>query len=170
VKGANIFHALRVELLNGSTVPDDVLGGDLLKWILFAVLVAALTFAAACSDDDDDDDTGGTATASVCDEAQAVQDSVAELSDLDVLAEGTNALSAAVTDVKTELADLRGAVSADVEDEVEAMESAVTDAEEILSGIEDDATLNEMIDDVQSALTGIATAATALDTALQNDC
>lgn len=37
---------------------------------------------------------------------------------------------------------------------MDALDAALSDAEDILSGIGDDATLNERIDDVQAALTG----------------
>jgi predicted nucleic acid-binding Zn-ribbon protein len=106
----------------------------------------------------------------VCDQKDALEAAVDDLANLDVLAEGTNALDASVENVKTELDDLKTAVGDEVADEVDAMETAVEDADDTLSGISDDATLNEKIDDVQSAVTGVATAADSLVTALEADC
>ena len=128
--------------------------------------------AVACGDDET---TNGTSTATpeevtVCDQADSVQQSVSALSAVDITEEGTNALDAAVADVKTELEALKETVSAEVEDEVQGLEDAVTEAEDILSGIDNDATLNEKIDDVQSAFTGVATAAAALADALSQEC
>jgi hypothetical protein len=144
-----------------------------IHWLTLGAILAILAVSFACSDDDDDgDDSGGdsSATPSVCDQKESVDTAVSDLSDIDVLAEGTDALNAAVADVKTEVQELKAVVSSDVEPEVEAMETAVSDAEDTLSGISDDATLNEKIDDVQSALTGIATAGADLATALENEC
>jgi hypothetical protein len=158
-------------------------------WIILGTVALLLTLVAACGDDDEassgDGETPGngdaTATADsggddgsptvdVCEQKDAVASAVADLADIDVLAEGTDALNASVENVKTELSDLKEAVSEDVQDEVDDMETAVEDAEETLSGITDDSTLSEQIDAVQSALTGIATASAALATALENEC
>ena len=145
-----------------------------MKWIIFGALAALLAFAAACGDDDDDDggDNGGDDTGSadtVCQEKEELDSAVASLTDVDVIAEGTEALNASLANVRTSLDNLGDSVSDEVADEVEGMETAVDDAEEILSDL-DDASLNEQIDAVQSALTGVATASVALGTALQEDC
>jgi len=126
-----------------------------------AALLLVLT-AAACSDDDEP---------SVCDREKALEQSVQELRDLDVVATGTDGLNAAIDNVKTDADGLKEAVRADLEPEVDALESAVSDAQDTLSGIDGDATLNEKIDDVQKAFTGVATASADLKGALQEeDC
>ena len=66
--------------------------------------------------------------------------------------------------------DLKKVVGNDVKDEVDGLEKAVSDAQDTLSGIQDDATLSEKKNAVLSALTGIATASTALVGALKKDC
>jgi signal transduction protein with GAF and PtsI domain len=161
----------------------------LLKWIVLGTMAVLVALVVACGDDDETTNGGtdsptngatdgatngatdGTSTADeVCDQKDAVASAVADLADIDVLAEGTDALNASVENVKTELSDLKAAVSDDAKDEVEDLETAVSDAEETLSGITDDSTLNQRIDAVQSALTGIATASTALVSALENEC
>ena len=124
-----------------------------------AALLLVLT-AAACSDDDEP---------SVCDREEALEQSVQELRDLDVVATGTDGLNAAIDNVKTDADALKEAVRADLEPEVDALESAVSDAEDTLSGIDGDATLNEKIDDVQAAFTGVATASADLKGALQEE-
>ncbi len=137
--------------------------------LIFCSLIAAIAiFAIACGDDDND--SSATPTPSVCDAEEALDQAVTNLADLDVVSEGTNALNAAVADVKTELGDLKTAVGSDVADEVDALDTAVSDAEETLSGIDNDATLNEKIDAVQSAFTGVATAAADLKDALSQEC
>jgi gas vesicle protein len=159
-----------------------------LKCMILGTMAVLLALAAACGDDDETTNGGGTeaptngatdgatngatngATADVCDQKDAVASAVADLADIDVLEEGTDALNANIENVKTELSDLKETVTEDAQDEVEDLETAVTDAEETLSGITDESTLNEQIDAVQSALTGIATASTALVSALENEC
>jgi hypothetical protein len=138
------------------------------KWTPAAVAVALLTLGAACSDDDSSD--GGTPTPSVCDRRDAVEVAVANVADIDVLAEGTDALKAAVDDLETEVSALKEAVSEDLQDEVDAMETAASDAGDTLDEIDSEATLNEKIDDLQAALTGIATTSADLLTALDQEC
>jgi gas vesicle protein len=160
-----------------------------LKWMILGTMTVLLALVVACGDDDEttnggtDSPTNGatdgatngatdgaTEGADVCDQKDAVASAVADLADIDVLEEGTDALNANIENVKTELSDLKENVSEDVQDEVEDLETAVSDAEETLSGITDDSTLNQRIDAVQSALTGIATASTALVSAVENEC
>jgi hypothetical protein len=151
--------------------------------IAFGFVASLLTLAVACSDDDEK--TSGTSTAqartaspagsgsaaaSVCDQKDAVEEAVTDLTNVDVRAEGTNALKASVDDLKNEVDDLKSSVSSDVKDEVDGLDKAVSDAQDTLSGINDDSTLNQRIDAVQSALTGIATASTALVSALDKEC
>ena len=140
----------------------------MLKFILCSLTATIAMLAVACGDDDGEGDA--TPTPSVCDQSEALEQSVTDLTEINVVSEGTDALNAAVANVKTELGDLKTTVSSDVADEVDDMETAVSDAEDTLSGIDNDATLNEKIDDVQSAFTGVATAAAALKDALSQEC
>lgn len=146
------------------------------KWIFPALAVLAAVFAVAfvaCGDDDEGNGataTPETATPSVCDQKDALDQSVEDLENLDVTAEGTNGLTAAVEAVAADLEALAETASAEIEPEVEDLQTAVSDAEETLSGIPDDATLNEQIDAVQEAFTEVGTAAAALDDSLQADC
>jgi hypothetical protein len=140
------------------------------KWIPIAAFALFVVLMAACSDDDDDNGDEASPSPSVCDQKEALDESAQALADLDVVASGTDGLTAAVEAVQTDVQNLKETVSADVEPEVEALETAVSDAQDTLSGINDDSTLNERIDAVQEALTGIATAAAGVGTALQNEC
>jgi hypothetical protein len=135
-------------------------GKPMMAKVAAAAALLVVLSAAACSDDDDDP----------CDEEAALEQSVEELRNVDVVATGTDGLNAAVDNVKTDTQDLKDAVAEDLKPQVEALETAVSDAEEILSGIDNDATLNEKVDDVQEALTGVATAGSNLKEALQEEC
>jgi predicted nucleic acid-binding Zn-ribbon protein len=146
----------------------------LIKLISCSLVIAVLMLAVACGDDDDETtdsaSTGTPEAATVCEQADSVQQAVEALSEVQIAEEGTNALNAAVADIKTETDELKETASAEVEDEVQALSDSIDEAEEILSGIDDDATLNERIDDVQSAVTGVVTAAAGLPDALSEEC
>lgn len=133
----------------------------------YSVIAAVVVLAVACSGDDESD---ATPTPSVCDQADAVRQSVESLADLNVIASGTDGLTAAVDDVRTEVQALRQTVSDDVRPEAEALETAVDDAKETLSNIDSNAKLSARIADVETALGGIAIAAADLANALNNEC
>jgi len=137
------------------------------KWIGYTVIAAIVALAVACSGDDESD---ATPTPSVCDQADAVRQSVEGLADLNVIASGTDELTASVDEVRTEVQALRQTVSDEIRPEAEALETAVDDAKETLSNIDSDAKLSEKIADVETALGGIAAAAAALAAALNNEC
>jgi DNA repair ATPase RecN len=135
--------------------------------IILGAAIALVALGAACGDDDDDE---ASPTPSVCDQKDALEASVQDLTDLDIIASGTDGLTEAVNNVKEDLQGLKSAVSTDVQPEVEALETAVSDAEDTLGTIDSDSSLNEKIDAVQEAVTGVATAVEDLQTSLQNDC
>ncbi len=136
------------------------------RWIALGAIALIAIGAAACSDDDDD----ATPTPSVCDEKEALEQSVESLTSLDVVASGTDGLTAAVDQVRTDAQALKETASDTIAPDVDALTAAIDDAQETISGIDSDATLNERIDAVQTALTGIATATSDLKDSLQNEC
>jgi DNA repair ATPase RecN len=138
-----------------------------MKWMAAIGISLAVAMTAACGGDDEGD---ATPTPSVCDQADNVQQSVEDLANLDVIASGTDGLTAAVDEVRTEVEALRQTLSDDVRPEAEALETAVTDARETLSSIDSDARLSERIAAVEEAIGGIATAAANLRTALDQEC
>jgi len=132
-----------------------------------AVAVLALGVA-ACSDDDDDNDA--TPTPSVCDQAETLQSSVADLASLDVISSGTSGLTAAVDQVKTDAEALKTTASDAIAPDVDALQTAIDDAKDTLSNIDSDASLSAKIADVETALTGIATAAADLKDSIDTEC
>ncbi|MFB3111568.1 MAG: hypothetical protein ACE10G_05995, partial [Gemmatimonadales bacterium] len=73
---------------------------------VIVILAGDLIVAAACSDDDSNGDANGTAAPSVCDQADNLQQSVDELAQLDVIAAGTNGLTAAMEQVRSDAESL----------------------------------------------------------------
>ena len=131
-----------------------------------AVALLALGIA-GCSDDDD---SNATPTPSVCDQAETLQSSVAELASLDVISSGTSGLTAAVDQVKTDAEALKQTTSDAIAPDVDALQTAIDDAKETLSNIDSAASLSARIADVETALTGIATAAADLKDSIDSEC
>ena len=71
----------------------------------FVACVALGVVLVSCGDDDDS--ATATTVADVCADREALGDSVDVLTNVDVVAEGTNGVSAAVSDVEDDLAALR---------------------------------------------------------------
>lgn len=135
---------------------------------LIVVMVVALFVAAACSDDDSNDDDGAAAS-TVCGERANLQQSISDLSDLGVVAEGTNGLNAAVDDVKSDAESLAAVVSGDVADEAEALTDAIDLADETFSTLDDESLLTATAE-VALAIGNVAIAADELITALAVEC
>ena len=136
------------------------------------VLIVALlaSVAAACGDDDDSSsDTGDTSTASVCDQRDNLNQSVNDLTDLDVIAGGTDSLNAAVDRVESDLDSLAAATSSEVQAEVDDLNDAIDRADESFSNLDDESLLAAT---AQVALTiaDVAIAGEALVTALAIEC
>jgi hypothetical protein len=101
------------------------------RWVAAGVAITLLM--AACGGDDDDSSSSTTATSDpVCADAEALQSSVANLKDVDLVAEGTNGASAAISAVRDDLDALKESAGdelqpqvQDVEDSIDALETAV---------------------------------------------
>jgi hypothetical protein len=82
---------------------------------------------------------------------------------VDVVAGGTDAVEAALGDVRDDLAALRGAAGSDLQDEVSSLESAIEDLQGTLDGGTEPATGERL-----TALAQVVTAGGALVSALQD--
>jgi hypothetical protein len=138
------------------------------KTLIVAMSAALLLVVGACSDDDDDSDA--TPTPSVCDQRDTLEQSVEDLTNLDVIATGTDGLTAAVDEVKADAEALKQTASDAVAPDVDALTTAIDDGKETIDNIDSDAALSMRIADVETALGGIATAWTNLKTTIDNEC
>jgi hypothetical protein len=138
------------------------------RGVAFAVLVLGL---AACSGDDDTSDTA--AEEQVCDDWAQVRSSVAALGDVDVAADGTDALRSAwdgLSDAVDELGDTAGD---QLGDEVDALRIAVGDLGDELRDAADDPAdegAGSGLVAVGEAVQGVTRAADDLGAELQPDC
>lgn len=136
------------------------------KAMLIPALLLALGVFAACGDDDD----SATPTPSVCDDADALRESVESLTELDVVATGTDGLKAAIDEVLADVEALAGSASDLLAPDVDTLQQAVEDGRDTLSDIPDDATLVDRLTAVTAALTDISSAWTGLQETLSGEC
>lgn len=102
-----------------------------------AVAVGLMLLAPGCGDDDSPE-------AAFCDAAENLDSDVEALGDLDVAAEGTDALRSALGDVQSDLTELRTTGSEVAPEELTALDSAVSDLEEALSAVSGDPTADDV--------------------------
>ena len=96
---------------------------------------AALTMAiAGCGSDDDE----ASAQEQYCEAGVALRSSVASLTNVNLVSEGTSGLQDALSAVSDDLSDLRDAADTAVESDVEALENAVDDLGSSVSDLSGD--------------------------------
>lgn len=134
-----------------------------------ALMASLLVLATACGDDDDADLTGDEASA-LCDAKDELDSSVNALGDLDVSAEGTNAVDAAVDDVRNDIEAVRDAAQGEVDDEAEDVETAFDELEAAVATFGDQESTGAAVAGVSNAVADLATAVGALFGALPQDC
>jgi hypothetical protein len=130
---------------------------------LVAVLLMASTAIGACGGDDDDAATTTSSSPSICEDATALQSSISDLGDVDVVENGTSALESAISavedDAGTLIAAAREEFGSDVDDLESSLEALATSIRGVgstgvsgiadaLQGVEDSAkNLIDKIDD-----------------------
>ncbi len=128
-----------------------------------AVMLVAAVVAAGCGSDDDE-----SAQDRYCAAGESFESSLDELAGLDLVAEGTDGLNAAVDQVQSNLDDLRDSASDAAADEVGALEQAVDDLNESISTLGGDLT-SDNASAVGTAIDNVSAAAqSVLDTL--SDC
>jgi hypothetical protein len=102
----------------------------------------------------------------VCADRDALRTSVDALTDLDVVAEGTNGVTAAVSAVKDDLAALRSSAGADLQPQVQAVQDAVDELETAVADLDSGGAAAAV-----TAVAGVATSArTLLDSLEDSAC
>ena len=92
-------------------------------------MLAGVLVVAGCGSD------GESAQDQYCAAGESLETSLDELADLDLVAEGTDGLTAAVDQVRSDLADLRDSASDAAADEVGALEQAVDGLNDAISAL-----------------------------------
>jgi len=96
-----------------------------------------------------------------CADRDALQSSIDSLTDVDVVAEGTNGLEAAVDAVSDDLAAVQESAGDDIQPEVDAVRTALDDVQVAVTGA-----AGENAAEIATSLSGLATAASELLDAL----
>ena len=136
--------------------------------VIVVLIVAVLaSVAAACGDDDGGSDS--TPTPSVCDQRDNLNQSVNDLTELDVIAGGTDSLNAAVDRVESDLDNLAETTSSEVQAEVDDLNDAIDRAEETFNNLDDESLLAATAE-VTLTIADLAIAGEALATALAVEC
>jgi hypothetical protein len=126
---------------------------------VLAVLAIAMLIG-ACGDDDDSSATTTAPEDAVCDDAQALTASVDDLKEVDLVAEGTDGASAAITAVKDDLSAFSESAGDEVQPQVQAVEDAIDELETAVENLDSDpagTALQAVSDVASSAGTLIAT-------------
>ena len=127
-----------------------------------AAMLAGVVVVAGCGGDDE------SAQDRYCAAGESLESSLDELTGLDLVAEGTDGLTAAVDEVQSDLDDLRDSASEAAADEVSALEQAVDDLSDAISTLGGDLT-SDNASAVGTAIENVATAARSVRDTL-SDC
>jgi hypothetical protein len=104
-----------------------------------------------------------------CADVTALQESLTALTDVDPLADGTDALNAAIEDVKSDLDAALDSASAELQPQIDDVETAFTSLQDAVTGLTAD-NLTEKAPEIKSALTDLGTATMALGTSITDNC
>ena len=123
---------------------------------VFAAGAVAMLMA-ACGDDDDSSSSTTDPADDVCTDSQALSASVDDLKDVDLVAEGTDGASAAITAVKDDLAAFSESAGDEVQPEVQAVEDAIDELETAMDNLDSDpaGTARQAVSDVASSVSAL---------------
>jgi hypothetical protein len=136
-----------------------------------AVALATVLALSACGDDDDDQAASSTTSEeALCDAVDAAEEDIRALGDIDVLADGTDAVEASLTTIRDDLAELRELVPDTAPDEADAFDSALSSLGDAISAVGDGSLTAESAQDVVAAGTSTVEAGQAYVGALDDAC
>lgn len=137
------------------------------------VLILALSIGSLAACGDDSESAGTTTTTSAeqayCADLDQLKRDVASITDMDVVADGTDAVTAQFDALKDDLSALKSSAGDAASSEITTMETALDDLQSALSAVAGDLTLANA-SDVVSAVQSVATAGTAVVTTLESAC
>lgn len=142
-----------------------------MKRIVAGTAVACLAFGlAGCSSDSDSNTSSATTTAkdAVCADKTALQNSVTDLSDLD-LTGGKSAVTSAVNQVKKNLDALRSSAKADLKPQVDDVKSALTDLQTAVGNF-GDGSITDNLQAAGNAIAKVGTTSGDLFSSLSDEC
>lgn len=126
-------------------------------------LLVPLLLLVACGDDDE-------SSTAVCDARADLESSLGALGEIDVSAEGTDAVEAAVDDVGDDVEAVADAAQDEVDDEVDDVRAAFDELEAAVTSFGERETPSAAVASVSRAVTDLAVATGALAEALAQEC
>lgn len=141
--------------------------------------LAALLAVGACGDDDDGDQAASSTTAeatttstgeALCAAIDDAERDVGALGDIDVLAEGTDAVEASLTTIREDLAELRELAPDTAPDEAEAFDDALASLDDAIAAVGDGSLTAQSVQDVVAAGASTIEAGQAYLGALDDTC
>lgn len=140
------------------------------QWVGAVIAIAAavlmMGLVAACGDEEDEEASSEEA---FCAAGDSLENNIAGLSDIDIIAGGTNALDAQFDAIKSDVEDLRTSGGEVAADEIAALEAAVDQLEADLGALGDDVTA-EGAGTVGDSVNSVVTAAQAVNDRLDATC
>ena len=138
---------------------------------LALMLVLPIASLAACGDDSDSSGTTTTSSAeqAYCADGDQLKSDVASITDMDIVADGTDAVTAQIDTLKDDLSALKSSAGDVASSEITTFETALDDLQSALSTVSGDLTLANA-SDVLSAVQSVGTAGTAVVTTLESAC
>jgi hypothetical protein len=138
-----------------------------------AAALAILLPLAACGDDDDDQTASSTTTSSgdaLCSAVGDLEDDIGALVDLDVVADGTDAVKSSLSAIRADFAEIRDQAPDTAPDEADAFDSALTSLEEAVEAVGDGTLTADSARDVIAAAASTVTTGQAYLGALDDAC
>ena len=144
--------------------------GRIVRLVVACMAIAML--GAACGDDDDDASSATEASSTtaapsddVCADREALESSMDPLQDVDVAAEGTNGVEAALEDVTDDLAAVRSSAGAELQPEVQSVQDDIDQLETAAGNIDSDGAAQ-----AASAVSDLADSVATLLASLDEGC
>lgn len=142
--------------------------------------LAVLLALGACGDDDDGDETADSTTTAeatttstgeaLCDAVDDLEQDIGSVGDIDVVAEGTNAVEASLSAIRDDFAEIRELVPDTAPEEADAFESALTSLDDAITAVGDGTLTAESAQDVVAAVTSTVGAGQDYLRALDDAC
>ena len=152
----------------------------MIRHCALAGALAILLPLAACGDDDDDQTASSTTTAeettttssgdALCSAVGDLEQDIGALGDLDVIADGTDAVKASLAAIRADLAEIRDQAPDTAPDEAGAFDSALTSLDDAVAAVGDESLTAESARDGIAAVASTVTTGQAYLGALDDAC
>jgi hypothetical protein len=150
------------------------------RHLALAAALATLLALSACGDDDDGDQAANSTTTAeatttstsdaLCAAIDDAEQDIRALGDIDVLAQGTDAVEASLTTIRDDLAEIRELAPDTAPDEAEAFDNALASLDDAITALGDEPLTAESAQDLVAAGTSTIEAGQAYLSALDDAC